>query len=344
MLSNPFARLLADNRTRFNSKFIEARHYSPRLGPEAFSQHLLTAVAPIVEAVHSHAPEQTAAIAELLYDLSLDLVAHDLLGPEARYPHLAKGWATLLPRLARFIILAPRRVIGSITNALYNLSAAPGARPREWLEMMLTLAEHCADVEALLTVGQIAAWRAGLAHYRLDALKLSEKLAAPNPALAHLALGLPNAADLSSALSQLRVNPWVHPASITQSPITNHQLQIVSRVGAFRGFGGLFMAPPLVMVEDGRLVVWEGDNFWWLMADAFGATFTRCGEPSLKEKDSGIFKIDSKGKATHGKLSRAFPELAGATSAASLPHTLAVTTALSHAVILIAVGEGEEER
>src|SRR5690606_19466636 len=45
--------------------------------------------------------------------------------------------------------------------------------------------------------------------------------------------------------------------------------------GAFRGYGGLFLEPPLVAVIDDRLLVRAGEEAWLLEADVFGATFHR---------------------------------------------------------------------
>ncbi len=338
LIAGPFAQILEANRARFNARFAEARRFKPKLDPETFKQHLRSTVAPIVDAVWRYDPDLANAVADALYEMSLDLVGQELLGPESRYPFLVEGWSTFLPRLPRFVAEAPRQFVGSVTNALYNLSVTPGARPREWMEAVLTLADLCPDAETLFKTGQVVAWRAGLAHYRLNALELCTQLASLNPALAYSSLGWPtdpgkNGPPITALLDRLLADPWWRPTSDLR-PLTS-DLQIVARVGAFRGFGGLFMSPPVVSLEDGQFVLEESGNYWLLTADVFGATLHRWNKPQRAVRSVQPFQIDPSGVVTNGKHSRAFPELAGAASAAASPTTLAVTTSLSHTVYLI---------
>jgi hypothetical protein len=332
-----FARLLAADRVRFNAKFAEARQRHPRLEPEAFADLLRTTVAPLVEAVGQVCPEKTAEAAEALYDLALDLLGKELLGPHSRQPALAAAWHSLLPQLPRFVAEAPRWCVGAISNALYNLSATPGARPVEWVDALLQLAEVCPDVTTLLQAGQVAAWRAGLAHYRLDALEICTQLAASQPRAARLALGLPpdNPAPLEPILDGLLADPWRRPGAGADRLA---KLGLVARVGAFRGFGGEFLAPPVAVAADGHLVIRDGENCWRLTADVFGATLHRV----LPVQTRAQTTVPLAWQAVVGRRGlAAFPELRTLISIAADENTLAVTTALSHRVYLLARG-GEE--
>jgi len=178
MMSQAFADALEENRARFNALFAEARLRNASLDGDAFLAFLGSGVAPIVAAAP---PERAEAVVRALYALALDLFGKEVVGPRARAPLIAEGWRVLGPALARQVATEPERVMGALTNALYNLSQTPGARGREWLSGMLALAPQCADVAMLLTVGQVLAWRAGLAHYRTGALALCAGLP---PALA----------------------------------------------------------------------------------------------------------------------------------------------------------------
>jgi hypothetical protein len=110
-------------------------------------------------------------------------------------------------------------------------------------------------------------------------------------------------------------------------------------VGAFRGFGGLFLAPPSVACPGGQFVVSDGDDHWLLFADRFGASFQRAASPpSGKPKMSQpYFQLSLEGQLSKGKLHATFPELERSQSSAANETTLAVTTPLSHAVYLLAV-------
>ncbi len=335
LVTGPFAQILEANRARFNARFAEARRFQPRLDPAAFSDHVRSVVAPLVEAVARERADKAAEVADVLYDLSLDLLGHEFIGPNSRYPVIVEGWRFLLPRLSRFIAESPRESVGSTTNALYNLSTTPGARPGEWAASLLKLVEVCPDAPTLLKAGQVAAWRAGMAHYRLSALDLCRDLPPP---VALTALGLSPQAEhppLDPLIESLKSNPWLRPTSDLR-PLTS-DLQIVARVGAFRGFGGLFLEPPLVWPAEDDFVVSDGEGTWLLMADVFGATFHRADIKAPSLKTSSLFTINKAGSVSFGKTSHAFPELANANSSAGNSTTLAVTTPLSHAVYLIAL-------
>jgi hypothetical protein len=342
-----FAAALADRRTRFNALFAEARRFRPSLDLAIFQDHLKSTVAPIVERAAEHAPAQAGAVTAALYELSLDLVGQEFLGMRSRYPALVAGWQRLLPALAAHVAAEPRRVPGAITNALYHLSTTPQAQPQLWMDSVLGLAAAGAETETLLAAAQAAAWRAGLAHYRQGAIDLCRRLP---PRLAAMALGLPASAiadataeagpeRLERALARLRDDPWLDPAEAWGEAAPKRRLQLVRRVGAFRGFGGLFMAPPTVTCPAGQFVVSDGADQWLLCADRFGATLHRTtaattGPARMAEP---FYRLDSRGKVTRGKHNAVFPELAGSQSSAADEATLAVTTALSHAVFLIAL-------
>jgi hypothetical protein len=331
-MPNTLESALLANRSRYNSRFAEARHYQPRLDSEEFARLLRTLAAPIAEAVQAIAPPALDPVVEALYDICLDLLAHDFLGPNSRYPFIAAGWQQALPKLARYLASDPRAVIGAVTNALYNLSLTPGARPADWLADVITLAGLEPELDALLKAGQVCAWRAGLAHYRPDALALCRSLPA---ALACAALGLPASGQpaLDAALTRLAADPWYRPAVGVAGAA---QLKIVARAGAFRGFGGLFLAPPIVEPAGEHFLVTDGEGVWLLTADAFGATFHRAARPDASPPTATGFRINRAGKVSLGKTEAAFPQLAGSTSSAGNAVTLAVTAPYSHAIYLVA--------
>src|SRR5262249_17987849 len=151
----------------------QARQATPALDADALADYLRATVAPIVEAVARVRPDRVGEVTEVLYEFSLDLLGKDLF---ARYPALPVGWRILLGRLPEHLAAEPRRFAGSVTNALYNLSLTPGARPPEWIEAMFHLGGACADTTELLEAGKILAWRCGLAHYRRSALAACRSL------------------------------------------------------------------------------------------------------------------------------------------------------------------------
>jgi hypothetical protein len=196
---------------------------------------------------------------------------------------------------------------------------------------MAALGARCANAGALLHLGQVLAWRAGLPHFRTGALEAADRLPAP---LALAAIGARPEADWAVLRARLRDDPWFDPRSGIEAPAPRPS--IVARAGAFRGFGGLFLAPPLVQALDGRLLVASGDDRWLLEADIFGVSFHRATEEEAgRFVPPGIEPPDRLLLRTVAALDLA--SLGHVTSAAQAGGTLALTGSLTHAVMLVAV-------
>jgi hypothetical protein len=278
-------------------------------------------------------------------------------GPEARRAAVAEGWRTLLPALPGHLAVAPRRVAVALTNALYNLAGTPGGRPADWLATLRDVGPECPDVATLLKIGQVAAWLAGLAHYRGAGLALCRELA---PALVGRVLNLTPRPPLlagegevtapppsqgggwgvGALLDRLAADPWLLPqAAGLPRPAWTPALKLAARVGAFRGFGGDFLAPPAVTWAGGQFYVQDGETWWLLSADVFGATLLRVDapiKPSGRSPDAP-FQVSQAAEIVCGPHRAAFPELTAVKSWAADAKTLAVTSPLSHAVFLFAV-------
>jgi hypothetical protein len=245
-LSAALAAYLQANRDHLNATFVEARRFQPALDPDTFSAHVRETIAPIVEAVAAINPGSVPAVAGLLYDLSLDLVGRELLGPRSRNHIIEQGWRSLLPGVAVHVASRPLQVVASITNALANMSAVEGTNVALWIDAMLGLGKLTADTGAWLAAGQVAAWRVGMAHLRLGALELCRTL---EPALVCAALGLQWGAldtkPVAPVIDRLVADPWLTPELALTGTWRGSGAPTIKRmVGAFRGFGGLFLTPP----------------------------------------------------------------------------------------------------
>jgi hypothetical protein len=331
LIEGPLAGALAAGRPRFNTLFAQARRDTPTLDAAAFAGQLRGLVAPIVTEVAKVAPERLAEVVDVLYEFSLDLVGKEFA---ARYPAVLQGWNVLLRGLPRHLAAAPRRFAGSVTNALYNLSVTPGARPQEWLGAMSDLGGKC-EVEALLEAGKVCAWRAGMAHFRDGALEACRRL---DPPVACAALGLPEALDrasLDAMLHRLGDDPWLSVAGARLN--RKRELRVVAMVGSFRGFGGPFLAPPTVACAEDRLHVTDGESCWLVCADRYGATLHRTANELPRVAGKAPFQVSANGTVTRGESSVRFEELQGPSSFAADATTLAVTVPLAHVVYLVAI-------
>ena len=300
MLCDVLISVLRSARAELNAQFAQAKREHPTLDDAAFTAFIQQQIDPLAQ----HAPEDAAfEVISAAWESGLELVAQRLAGPQARHPWINETWS----RLAAQLVHSPRQLIPAFSNAAHQLAITPGARPQQWLDLMQNITQATTDAETLLQGGQIAAWRAGLAHYREGALRL---ITALEPKIAQMALGADSAAFLEKAIS----SPWI------EKPAANRENL---RAGSFRGFGGLFVAPPLVKAVNDQLFVRSGDDVWLLTADSFGATFHRA---TLAEFEAG--------SGSH--VDDAPPDIGMLTSAARTRHTLAITGSLTHAVLLFA--------
>ncbi len=323
LIAGPFATYLSDHRDACNQMVIAARRANQRFDASAFGSALTSVVAPAVDAIVASggtAGADAAAVDRLcavLYDVSLPLVAAGAFNG-----CIAEAWSSLLPGLRPLVLADPRRVVTMVSNAVDTLTRTPGARPREWCARMAMAAAHLGSVGELESTGQVAAWRAGMAAYRTGALVLAERLTAPQ---------LAAALDAASAdLERMRADLWWTPGSTERVPNVPEIASAAGHapivgVGAFVGVDGPFRRPPVVALDDdGRLVASDGEERWFVAADAFGSAIVRAsGSPKLARPAKR-----SRPASVHHRI----PEL---TSWVHTPGAWAVTTSLSHAVLFV---------
>ena len=341
MVAGPLAEALERGRKLYNAKFALARRMNRRLDPDKFSRHMISAVDPIVRSAARVNPGLVDGVVEALFDLSLELVAREYLGPGARYPLMDAAWHDLLPRIPHLMIKAPYRLAASISNGVYNLCEEKSADPRGWIDLMIACGQDCSSVESFLELGQAAAWRFGLAHFREGALAIWNNL----PEKLKLAvLGLPENTRLENdAWSDLLADPWRPPSLLGRGGGTK-KLDLAAIVGGFRGFGGPFIRPPQVTVVDGRIFAFDSEFCWSVHADFFGATLKRFGRdvPSGAGAEKSEFSVNKDGVVQNGQLAARFPFLADYTSYTSANGALAVTVRRSHRVFILAVRDYDE--
>ncbi|WP_459714275.1 serine/threonine-protein kinase [Actinophytocola sp. KF-1] len=316
-----FHTVLAARRERYNQQFRLARHHTKGLDPQEFLAHLRDVVGPIVDAVR-HDPEP---VCDALVELSLALAARGRLGSSGA---VADGLRRFLPAVPGLVAAEPRRLPAAVVNALHHLDVSPTGDPGGWLDTMLELSRHTANVSELLDAGAVAAWRRGLAQLRTSALATAARLPAP---LVRIALGTSSTVDLA----RLAEDPWLDPALTGRD---SRVLVPARRVGGFRGFGGTFRRPPTVSTSDGRWYATDGEDAWRVFADRFGVSLGRVAAPPAEPGDAGPLVLEAGGVVvdTATGTSLELPELADATSWASAGGTLAATTPWTHGILFVA--------
>jgi len=332
-LCAPFARALASRRADYNAQFLMARRASPGLDESAFRAFLIEQADPLVAAVTAVDERSAADVVEAVYGVGLELVGQSLAGPAAGTAVINQAFVELFPALARLLARAPQLLLPRLCNALHQLATSSEARPQRWCALLVDAAPALDDVEELLRAGQVAAWLAGLAHYRAGALALCADLRAG--VVARL-LEIPEA-GVSDALAALADDPWYVPSSPSPSP------RLVGRIGAFRGLGGPFLHPPHVSRSEGGLLIHSGAEAWLVVADAFGRTLHRARPEELEaaQADALVPGVEVEpGRVRTWGAALALPDEGPVRSATANATTLLVAPAHSYQVIVVALPKG----
>jgi len=334
MINATLASLLRSGRADFNARFAAARHAHPDLDPAAFGSFLQTAVDELIQAVERARADRIGEVVQAAYDAALEIVGQKLAGSGARQPWVEAGWRRILPPIAPLVAAAPGRIIPAVCNAVHHVAATPGARPEQWIELMARLGPQCTEAEAFLKLGQVAAWRAGLAHFRTGALATMDALP---ETLSLAALGAPSGAAWTDVRQRLHDNPWFDPAAAEAGA----GMRLVARVGLFRGFGGLFAEPPLVASDNGHFLALSGGECWMIAADAFGTTLHRIAESEFEAASTGgrlprDLRVTGSSVDWNGGRFE-LPDLGDFTSAAANGTTLALTGRTTHSIAFVAL-------
>lgn len=320
MISPAFASILASGRAQFNGRAAEARRRFPSLDMAAFGAFLHDGVDPLVVAVAAAAPERAGGVTLAAYDMALELVGHGLAGPAAKNPLLNSVWRELAPSFAPLLATAPVEVLGMLSNAAIHIASVAGARPAQWQRELAALAAQIATVAQLRAVGQVLAWRAGVAHFRLGALAAADTLP---PALALAAFGEP-AAHWPQVHAQLLANPWRGNAEGRE-------------FGSFSGLGGAFGTPPQVRATNDGFVVRSAERHYLLVADACGAVLHSATAQEFEQAPNGqpsSVRVD--GASLHiGARSIVLDVPPGDIAIAANAHTVAITSPWTHAIRLL---------
>ncbi|MEW6266027.1 MAG: hypothetical protein AB1641_23385 [Thermodesulfobacteriota bacterium] len=332
LIGGPLAEALERGRESFNARFAYARSVNRGLEPEHLGWILSRLADPIVRAVAAEYPAVVDTVAGRLFDLALELLGRDCLGPSTTRPVINEAWRDLLPQLARLLGQDPT-LAAAVSNAVYNLARQSDSAARKWMAIMGRLAPKCQDGRVFLQAGQAAAWRCGLAHLRAGALETARAL--PEAILKEIFDSPPAGRE---EILQTLADPWARLENIGRSQ-SGRFLRQVARLGGFRGFGGVFLNPPEVATADGFLCAFDQESCFTLHADCYGATVLRFGTDLPPGVHSGPpdFKVEANGRVSKDGVSFVFPHLKNSSSRAADQNTLAVTLPRSHYVYLVAL-------
>jgi hypothetical protein len=329
-VSAALADALAGGRPQFNARVAETRHRCPAFDTTVFTAFLRTGLDSVARSVAAVAPDRTAAAVAAAYDIALELVAQGLAGRGARSAIVEQTWTTVAPRCAHLVAVQPVEALGALSNAGLYVAGAAGARPRDWLNDMAQVVGSAQSLEQLRLLGQVAAWRAGLAQFRDGALQSAQALPVP---LALMALGVnagTGADDWPRVRDAYRDDPWWSEQSDRREAARKGV-----EVGQFIGLGGSFAQPPQVLATQQGFAVRSADRFHLLMADAYGAVLLPSSAGEFEQAQAQVRRptatlVGTQLLAAGRCIELDLPE--HGLALAENDHTIALTSAYSHAI------------
>ncbi len=324
MISSAFAQVLAAGRPEFNRRAAEARRRHPNFDAAAFAGLLETCVDGVVQLAIQCAPDRAGGVAMATYDVALELV-----GQGQGSPLIVQVWRELAPSYPQLLLAQPARLLGMLTNAALHLERSGAARPAQWLALMAALAPQIGDWQQLATVGQVCAWRAGLAHFRTGAIEAADALP---EALALSVFGATHG-SWQALRTVLLDDPWW-----SADEAARQRTQQGREFGCFSGFGGAFAMPPQVRPAADGFWVRSGERYTLLVADACGAVLhgATADEYEHLQAPAGRDACSLSGQRLtirQRQIKLSLP--AQGLAATANQHTVAVTSPYSHAILLL---------
>ncbi|MBK8228973.1 MAG: hypothetical protein IPK72_00015 [Candidatus Eisenbacteria bacterium] len=316
-MSDRLGSVLQATRDDLNHRFADVRRANAGLDGQAFLSFVAESIDPLAQAVPAGNAERIRSVVDAAYDIGLELFSKGLVGGQARSRQIEAAWREVATATGGLLAASPRRLLAALTNAVVNLEGE-GGRAEEWVARMATIAPRCGDLETLLRVGQVAAWRAGLAHHRSGALAVADGL---DEGLVRAAL------------------------DVRRDRGTNYEWGSTTTPGSIRngrGFGGLFRQPPQVAAAEEQFLVRSGAEHWLMTVDLYGATFHRATAGEFEQAaQNRAWPRDlelKRGTLVRGGQSLALPVLEQPNSLVASAYTVAATTPHSHTITLVALG------
>ncbi len=341
MIGTAFAKALSDGRAGFNQRVLDAQRRYPGFDTAAFSAFVQAAMDDMVDAVDAIDSARVTALTQAAFELALELTGQGLVGPHARSDMVTLAWSALAPQLGQLLARQPAEVLGLITNAVLHLERMGTARPRQWLDDMALLGPQVHTLAHLRALGQLLAWRAGAAHFRVGALMASESTSLPD-AVALAAFGCDSGQSWPALRERMLADPWFSPHQQNHAPLSAPLREV--RIGAFIGFGGEFAAPPEVRVLDDGFAVRSAQRHFLIVADQYGAVLHGSTEA---EFELAAAPEPSSGLPANVQRSGPLLTINGRQLTLDVPpdsvamvgnaHTLALTSPFTHVIRLVAL-------
>lgn len=332
MKSSALSTYFQAERENCNQMVASIRHQYPHLKLDDFNWFLSHCLDPVMSNLDGQSNAVTFPVAHAAFQFGLELTCLNGCKSADKKDRSQSIWRQFFPAFETLLLTHPSEVFAVTYNALNNIASFGEEKPQAWLALMTTIADDLTTIEHFKSMGIVAAWLVGLAHFRTVALI---KLTEATESLIKTLFNLSGHQDVAGFLKQLKEQRWFGDQRLSAE--TNSQpIAEQYRLGACRLVGGEFPLPPTVFVEDNQVYVESGSLFWRLYADRFGSTLIPCDSQLVEE----LMATEKSRSDCQLAISQDyFSDLSGIHSIAQLDDTVVLTSEDTFSVIIASRGE-----
>lgn len=241
------------------------------INTELLREWMIDVVEPILRSVDSQKSGHLPRICKLLFSKILLFQSRK---SSIAYTQETKAALLICKEIPALFVEAPHRILEAIESAMRSLRQYQPLRVGVWIDLMCVSVEHCKSINDFLDCGRVCAWLCGLAH-----LKSRVKNVFKN---------LPD--QVRSAIKNNTSHPDFEKL-FNKNWNQKTALTFVTAMGDFKGFGGPFETPPVIVNIENQIFATDGKHALALFADQFGQVLV---EQNAFSAEQILNKLDSK--------------------------------------------------
>ncbi len=251
-------RLLQQNREEMNHLWANYTYLNRQADPDIFLEMWSDWLKHCGE-INSLPPEEDFII---YYRLSLEMfIQYSFRNPVFLDRDIAHFLASILP----FQKQDPAFLSG-IRKVIDKLLVISLDSTQNWVMNMIGFSSAVSDKKLWQEVGLVQAWLAGMSQYRQEALYILETI--PEAIWKQVC---PGQSD-RRIVEALKQDPWLGLPGYAPRFTTDTLI-----LEGFRGYGGNFTAPPVIIGWEEGLLLRTGELYWICFADAYGVVVVADG-------------------------------------------------------------------
>jgi hypothetical protein len=331
--------VLTNRRHTYNRVVAEAKVRANYLTDVDVTGFITSCLAPLAQSVFEQGgnAKQLTSLLDIYFPLGIRALEQRLIGTSRRAPWLLELWTNVFPLLGTRLAANPNLVV-DLSNAAVHIARYGERAVAGWIAGLTMHGPECGSGAELRSLGQVLAWCHGLAHYRDGALMEAARL---KPELAAAVFGQQRRDDNAdgataweSVAEALRGDRWYRPGIVESTAP-----YLLATRGSFRGDGGLFLDPPVLLTTDQGVLTRSGESCWLMTADAFGTTWHRSlnvtDVPSVTVREVAIVEEHDSTIVEHASGQLDLGPCGYLTSVVLIDGVVALTTSRSFAVRFI---------